>query len=214
MVVQLGDFVLVKQTKTTTKPPFDPLYYEVIEVNGTQAVLERDGKTIKRSFDKLKIIGRKIKEKETKKSSKEREESSKKAAGGGIKREDPKRKISKVIPRPQTDSDDIYDIDFNYRWGMGDPVVLPRAEIVEIVEEEIEEPVEEAFHGFEREEVEEALELQALIRENNAQRLADDNNAERVVEVELEPEVEVSPIRRENLSPRERKKRKATARAR
>ena len=166
---------------------------------------------IKRSFDKIKIIGRKIKEKETKKCGKCRKcrkESS------GTKREDQKKKISKVVPRPQTDSDDIYDIDFNYRWGMGDPVVLPRAEIVEIVEEEIEEPVEEAFHGFEREEVEEALELQALIRENNAQRLADDNNAERVVEVELEPEVEVSPIRRENLSPRERKKRKATARAR
>ena len=87
---------------------------------------------------------------------------------------------------------------------MDDPVVLPRAELVEIVEGETEEPAEEVFHGFEREEVEEALELQAMFRENNAERLVEEN---------MEPETEVSPKRRENLSPRERKKRKAAARA-
>ena len=67
IVVQVGDAVLVKQTKTTTKPPFDPSPYTVIEVNGTQAVLERFGKTMKRSFNKIKIIGRKPKDKEKKK---------------------------------------------------------------------------------------------------------------------------------------------------
>ena len=87
---------------------------------------------------------------------------------------------------------------------MDDPVVLPRAELVEIVEGETEEPAEEVFHGFEQEEVEEALELQAMFRENNAERLVEEN---------MEPETEVSPKRRENLSPRERKKRKAAARA-
>ena len=87
---------------------------------------------------------------------------------------------------------------------MDDPVVLPRAELVEMVEEEFKEPVEEAFHGFEREEVEEALELQAIFRENNAERLAK----------EIEPEIEILPKRSENLSPKERKKRKAAARAR
>ena len=87
---------------------------------------------------------------------------------------------------------------------MDDPVVLPRAELVEIVEGESEDPAEEAFHGFEWEEVEEALELQAMMRENNAERLVEEN---------MEPETEVSPKRRENLSPRERKKRKAAARA-
>ena len=87
---------------------------------------------------------------------------------------------------------------------MDDPVVLPRAELVEIVEGETEEPAEEVFHGFEQEEEEEALELQAMFRENNAERLVEEN---------MEPETEVSPKRRENLSPRERKKRKAAARA-
>ena len=200
--VQVGDHVLVKQTKTTTKPPFDPAPYIVVEVNGTQAVLERDGKRLKRSFNKVKIIGRKIRDKKEKKLKKEEKESMEKTASGGKKREDPKRKISKVVPRkPQTDSDND-DLDLDNRWGMDDPAVLPRAEITEIVEEE---SAEEAFHGFEEEEVEEALELQAMIRANNA---------ERVVEEVVEPEIEIAPNRRENLSPRERKKRKAAARAR
>ena len=55
--IRVGDTVLVQQTKITTKPPFDPNPYTVIEVNGTQAVLEREGRTSKRSFNKLKIIG-------------------------------------------------------------------------------------------------------------------------------------------------------------
>ena len=39
--IRVGDTVLVKQTKSTTKPPFDPNPYTVLEINGTQAVLER-----------------------------------------------------------------------------------------------------------------------------------------------------------------------------
>ena len=53
--------------------------------------------------------------------------------------------------------------------------------------------------------MEEALELQAMMRENNAERL---------VEEDIEPEMEVPPKKKDNLSPRERKKRKAAARAR
>ena len=79
-------------------------------------------------------------------------------------------------------------------------MVLPRAELVEIVEGETEEPAEEVFHGFEQEEVEEALELQAMFRENNAERL---------VEEIMEQEVEILPERRKNLSPRERKKKES-----
>ena len=52
--------------------------------------------------------------------------------------------------------------------------------------------------------MEEALELQAMMRENNAERLVED----------IEPEMEVPPKKKDNLSPRERKKRKAAARAR
>ena len=99
VVVQVGDTVLVKQTKTTTKPPFDPNPYTVIEVNGTQAVLERFGKTMKRSFNKIKIIGQKVKDKEKKKSLKERKKSMEETAGGETKREDPKRKISNFVSR-------------------------------------------------------------------------------------------------------------------
>merc|ERR1712089_33384 len=63
MEVRVGDHVLVKQTKTTTKPLFDPAPYIVIEVNGTQAVMERNGKRLNRSFNKIKIIGRKLRDK-------------------------------------------------------------------------------------------------------------------------------------------------------
>merc|ERR1712089_40610 len=69
--VRVGDHVLVKQTKTTTKPLFDPAPYIVIEVNGTQAVMERNGKRLKRSFNKIKIIGRKPKDKKVRKKSRE-----------------------------------------------------------------------------------------------------------------------------------------------
>ena len=104
---------------------------------------------------------------------------------------------------------------------MTKPILLPRAELVEIieeervevveiikeerVEEETEEPAEEMFYGFEQREVEEALELQAIFRENNA---------EREMEKDVDTESEESPKKREHLSPRERKRRKAVARAR
>ena len=44
------------KTKTITKPPFDPNPYTVVEVNGTQAVLDRDGKRKKQSFNKIKFV--------------------------------------------------------------------------------------------------------------------------------------------------------------
>ena len=109
-------------------------------------------------------------------------------------------------------------MDLDNRWGMDDPAIQ-RAEIVKIVEEDVVEEdfhdaeemlhgrelseTEEAFHGFGLEEVEEALELQAMFKANNEEEVA-----EEVLETE------VSPIRRENLSPKERRKRKAAARAR
>ena len=74
--------------------------------------------------------------------------------------------------------------------------------------EEIEDDVEEAFHGFNSDEVEKALELQAIFRDNNG------TNVERLAEVDMEQNTEITPERRQNLSPRERKKRKAAARAR
>ena len=136
---------------------------------------------------------------------KKREKSMERTAGGGTRREDPKGKISGCSKKPRTDGDTDDDLDLDYRWGMDDPVVLPRANLVELGEEEgAAEPAEEGFYGFEQEEVEEALELQAMMRENNAERLVED----------IEPEMEVPPKKKDNLSPRERKKRKAAARAR
>ena len=48
-------------------------------------------------------------------------------------------------------------------------MILPRAEIVEINEEENVESEEEAFYGFDLGEVEEALELQAIFRGANTE---------------------------------------------
>ena len=127
-----------------------------------------------------------------------KEESKEKTAGGGARKDDNKREIPEdVLSKPQTNDDEDHDLDFNYRWGMDDPVVLMEAERDGILEEEpeehteeaddevlhgsesdeeefhrfeseeIEDDVEEAFHGFNSEEVEEALELQAIFRENN-----------------------------------------------
>ena len=154
-----------------------------------------------------------MKDKEKQKLLKER----KKTAGGETKREDPKREISKYVSKnPRTDSDDN-DIDLDYRWETITPTILPRAELIEIVEEETAEPAEEVFHGFEQREVDEALELQAIFRENNVERTKQDKVPEIDLSMETEEivgtETEESPKRRENLSPRERKRRKAAARA-
>ena len=109
---------LLNNQKTTTKPPFDPSPYTVIEVNGTQAVLERFGKTKKRSFNKIKVL----KGKEKKKLLKERRKSMEEAASGETRREDPKREISKYDSRrPQTDSDNDDDLDIFYRWETINP---------------------------------------------------------------------------------------------
>ena len=34
--VKIGDEVIIKQTKTTIKPLFDPSHYKVVEVKGTK----------------------------------------------------------------------------------------------------------------------------------------------------------------------------------
>ena len=55
-MVKPGTKVLVAQRKTTTKPPFDPNPYTVMEVKGTQVTAERDGKIKKRNLAKVKIL--------------------------------------------------------------------------------------------------------------------------------------------------------------
>ena len=47
--------MLVKQTKTTTKPLFDPDYYTVTEVRGTKITGERRGKSKTRNMEKWKV---------------------------------------------------------------------------------------------------------------------------------------------------------------
>ena len=134
------------------------------------------------------------------------------------KREKREEKRTKIKLRNRRTDDDDDDLDLDNRWGMDVPAVQ-RAEIEEITEDDVVEEdfhdaeeivqglelseTEEAFHGFGLEEVERALELQA--------KFGADNEKEATEEV---LGVEVPPIRRENLSPKERKKRKAAARAR
>ena len=52
--VEPGDCVIIKQNKTSVKPPFDPVPYEVVEVCGNQATITRGGRKKKRSFNKLR----------------------------------------------------------------------------------------------------------------------------------------------------------------
>ena len=55
-LIQVGDKVLVKQSKTTTKPPYDPDYYFVKEVRGTKITGERRGKIKTRNVEKWKLL--------------------------------------------------------------------------------------------------------------------------------------------------------------
>ena len=51
-----GDWVVVKQQKTTTKPPWDPVLYKVKEVRDTKVVLIRNGKEKIRNVEKIKKL--------------------------------------------------------------------------------------------------------------------------------------------------------------
>ena len=48
--------MLVKQQKTTTKPPFDPKPYQVKEVRGTQITVVRGKQQKVRSKEKVKLL--------------------------------------------------------------------------------------------------------------------------------------------------------------
>ena len=54
--VKIGDQILIKQTKTTTDPPFDPKPYNVIAINGNQVTATRNGQTRKRLKGHIKVI--------------------------------------------------------------------------------------------------------------------------------------------------------------
>ena len=54
--VQPGDTVLLRQKKTTTKPPFDPKPYEVKEVKGKRVKAKRDGKVFVRDKNHIKVV--------------------------------------------------------------------------------------------------------------------------------------------------------------
>ena len=51
-----GDKVLIKQQKTSVKPPFDPKPYTVTEVKGTQVTATRGGKERRRNNVKMKVV--------------------------------------------------------------------------------------------------------------------------------------------------------------
>ena len=143
-----------------------------------------------------------------------------KAAHGGMESgdsKDSKRSISRSVPKKtQTDDDNDYDFDLFYRYETTTPIILPRAEIVEINEEdENVESEEEAFYGFDLREVEEALELQAIFRGADAEEVEKEeasNVGLGMENAEIEEiEIEESPKWKKNLSPKERRKRKAAA---
>jgi hypothetical protein len=54
--VQVGDKVLLKQDKTTTRPPFDPEPFEVTTVKGTKVEAEREGMKRTRNLGKWKVL--------------------------------------------------------------------------------------------------------------------------------------------------------------
>ena len=54
--IKMGDKVLLKQDKTTLKPPFDPEPFTVISVQGSKVTAERDHKTKCRNQAKWKLL--------------------------------------------------------------------------------------------------------------------------------------------------------------
>merc|ERR1711864_42419 len=54
--IKPGDRVLIKQEKTTVRPPYDPKPYKVTEVKGAQVTCRRGGKEKKRPKEKIKIV--------------------------------------------------------------------------------------------------------------------------------------------------------------
>ena len=52
----IGNKVLIKQQKTTVKPPYDPKPYVVTEVVGTQITATRAGKETRRNKAKVKVV--------------------------------------------------------------------------------------------------------------------------------------------------------------
>jgi len=54
--VKVGDQILVKQDKSTTKPPFDPSPYTVVQVDGNRIDAEREGKFRQRDKNAIKVV--------------------------------------------------------------------------------------------------------------------------------------------------------------
>ena len=54
--IKVGDQVLVKQNKTTTRPPWDPKPYLVVKVKQSKIFLERDGRSQVRNIKKCKLL--------------------------------------------------------------------------------------------------------------------------------------------------------------
>ena len=54
--VKVGDQILIKQDKSTTKPPFDPKPYTVVQVEGNRINAQRDGKSRQRDKNAVKVV--------------------------------------------------------------------------------------------------------------------------------------------------------------
>ena len=63
--VLVGDKVLVKQEKTTVKPPWDPNPYKVTQVKGTKITAARGQRERTRNVDKVKVLTKRPKYLET-----------------------------------------------------------------------------------------------------------------------------------------------------
>ena len=73
--VEVGDSVLIRQKKTTTKPPWNPDPFKVIEVKGTQIMGKRGEERKTRNVEKFKVLKERPEELRIKKREKEEEDS-------------------------------------------------------------------------------------------------------------------------------------------
>ena len=56
MQYKLGDTVLLQQTKSTTRPPYDPDPFTIKHMQGSAITATRRGKVVTRDVDKWKIV--------------------------------------------------------------------------------------------------------------------------------------------------------------
>ena len=55
-MIHEGDKVLIKQNKSTTKPPFDPMPFHVVKIKGSKLTMKRENQTRVRDKGHIKFV--------------------------------------------------------------------------------------------------------------------------------------------------------------